>query len=267
MADGPEKIARLVVLAGPHQGKRIFPLKELTVFEIGRAAGSHIRIRDKEAAPNHARIFRNEKTYTLYALSDKRPTCVNGEPVKKALLNHGDILKLGQTELRFELVDPQELLTPPQEPIARSEASPAAEAESQQAAAVSPQVERPEAPAPEAEERKAEAPDQKPVSAKFVVVAGDNAGSVFSLEGMSRCLIGRASHCDLRLPDLKVSREHCVVEVHKGHFVITDLESANGTVINGERVKKTVLQHNDYLRLGFTVLRFELVETTAPCPS
>ena len=37
------------------------------------------------------------------------------------------------------------------------------------------------------------------------------------------------------------------------------LESANGTVVNGERVKKTVLQEGDFIRLGYTMLKYDRV--------
>ncbi len=69
--------------------------------------------------------------------------------------------------------------------------------------------------------------------------------------------IGRASTSDIRLSDVKVSRDHCLIEQVGGHFIVIDLESANGTIVNGERVRKTVLKNNDFLRLGFTVLRFQ----------
>ena len=41
--------------------------------------------------------------------------------------------------------------------------------------------------------------------------------------------------------------------------IIIDLDSSNGTVVNGERVKKTVLKEGDYIRLGFTMIRYERV--------
>ena len=61
----------------------------------------------------------------------------------------------------------------------------------------------------------------------------------------------------MRLPDAKVSREHCLIEQLEGQYIIIDLQSANGTIVNGERVRKTVLQNSDFLRLGFTLLKFE----------
>ena len=45
----------------------------------------------------------------------------------------------------------------------------------------------------------------------------------------------------------------------RDHHIIVDLESANGTVVNGDRVKKTVLKEGDFIRLGYTMLKYDRV--------
>jgi len=64
---------------------------------------------------------------------------------------------------------------------------------------------------------------------------------------------------DLKLLDGKISRDHCVIEVVRDHHIIIDLESANGTIVNGERIRKSVLKEGDFIRLGFTMLKYDRV--------
>ena len=71
--------------------------------------------------------------------------------------------------------------------------------------------------------------------------------------------LGRSENCHLPLSDGKVSRLHCRVEFADGQFILTDLNSANGTVLNGNRINQSPLKMGDYVRLGFTVLTYEQV--------
>ena len=223
------KVGRLSFLNGPLKGRPAFVLKGLTVFEVGKAPGAHVKLQDKAVAMNHCRLYRKEEEYTLYALSDQRPTMVNGDPISKVIIAQGDRISLGSSEFLFELVTPEEA-----EESLRAIAEPV------------------EAPAPAPGKQK-----EASTSAQLLVVDGESRGTCFPLGKNAQCKIGRASTSDIRLVDVKVSRDHCLIEQLEGHYIVVDLESANGTIVNGERVRKTVLQDNDFLRLGFTVLKFE----------
>jgi len=100
------------------------------------------------------------------------------------------------------------------------------------------------------------APDKVPA---LVIIDGKDKGRTFLLSGKDRYKIGRAVGSDLKLADGKVSREHCLLETVRDHHIIIDLESSNGTVVNGERIKKTVLREGDYIRLGFTLIKYDQV--------
>lgn len=73
--------------------------------------------------------------------------------------------------------------------------------------------------------------------------------------------IGRQASNDLELPDLSVSRQHCVIESHitgvGPKFFVRDLSSANGVVVNAEPVTEHELRHGDRLQLGDCALRFD----------
>jgi TonB family protein len=72
--------------------------------------------------------------------------------------------------------------------------------------------------------------------------------------------IGKAGQAHLRLNDRNVSRQHAVIEVlDSGDIRLTDLESTNGTLLNGQRVSQAVLRPGDEIQVGATkmVLNFD----------
>ena len=83
-------------------------------------------------------------------------------------------------------------------------------------------------------------------------------------EGVS-WVLGRDRACQIELPVDNVSREHLRIENRPDGVYITDLQSSNGTYINGKPVASAVLSHGDKLELGDAVLRFEQSQApTAP---
>ncbi len=74
-------------------------------------------------------------------------------------------------------------------------------------------------------------------------------------------LIGRGSD-QVPLTDQTVSRRHAELRCDNGAWVLTDLNSANGTYVNGSRVAKPIkLKHGDQIRLGSTLLVYSGDET------
>jgi DNA-binding NtrC family response regulator len=67
--------------------------------------------------------------------------------------------------------------------------------------------------------------------------------------------IGQSPGNDVVLQDPSVSRRHCVIEAHRERFIVRDLESTNGTIINGVRAPKAELRPGATLMLGKTRLR------------
>ena len=74
--------------------------------------------------------------------------------------------------------------------------------------------------------------------------------------------IGRDPTCNVPLQDLGVSRRHVMISpTSDGKFMLTDLESTNGTRVNGMPVaKKCVLRDGEKIIVGDTVLRFGLAD-------
>lgn len=69
--------------------------------------------------------------------------------------------------------------------------------------------------------------------------------------------IGRLSECDIQVDDTHVSRRHAEVRRDGDAFVVVDLQSSNGTRVNGATVKERVLTDGDEIKVGNTAIRFE----------
>lgn len=69
--------------------------------------------------------------------------------------------------------------------------------------------------------------------------------------------IGRQAECDVVLEDTNVSRRHAEIRRQGEDYVLVDLDSTNGSKVNGTRVKQQTLADGDEITLGKTLLRFE----------
>jgi pSer/pThr/pTyr-binding forkhead associated (FHA) protein len=73
---------------------------------------------------------------------------------------------------------------------------------------------------------------------------------------LERTSIGRSRDNTVYLADERVSRRHARIDLQQGTFVISDLDSANGTYVNGQRIQRHRLNSGDEIRIGDTRLRF-----------
>ncbi|HEX3369764.1 MAG TPA: FhaA domain-containing protein [Candidatus Cybelea sp.] len=93
--------------------------------------------------------------------------------------------------------------------------------------------------------------------AKFALrmIKGLPVDGVYSITGTTR--VGRGDENEIVLLDPGVSRAHAVFEFDAGEPLVRDLDSTNGTYVNGRRVRVESLQDGDELRFGNTRMRFE----------
>jgi transcriptional regulator with GAF, ATPase, and Fis domain len=91
---------------------------------------------------------------------------------------------------------------------------------------------------------------------KLIVVEGGSQ-SVYRFE-MPEVFLGRSIENDLRLDSGLVSRRHCRVALENGEIWIEDLNSANGTVIKGERIVRARIADHDEFMVGGSRIRIEL---------
>lgn len=63
-------------------------------------------------------------------------------------------------------------------------------------------------------------------------------------------IVGRSKKTDLVLSHEKISREHCKIYYCVDQWILDDLDSKNGTIINGERIMKHALVNGDVIKIA-----------------
>lgn len=104
--------------------------------------------------------------------------------------------------------------------------------------------------------------------AKLVILSQGMAGRSHELKA-DRTTIGRVDDNLFPIAEASVSSHHCEVLLRGSDVVIHDLNSTNGTFINGEKVTESVLKPGQTLRLGQVELRLEAegAAGSAPAPA
>ncbi len=100
------------------------------------------------------------------------------------------------------------------------------------------------------------------------VLTGEIDGITYPVLG--EAIVGRGDHADVRLRDRTVSRRHAAVRQEGLTLVVDDLSSANGTYVNGERVRDaTRVESGDVIAFGSVTLRvgLERRELDEPTPT
>ena len=101
-------------------------------------------------------------------------------------------------------------------------------------------------------------------SGRLVVEIGPDEGREFRLHGTMR--IGRSDDSEITLSDAQASRHHAAISPEPGGLAVQDLNSSNGTFVNGIRLKEPrLLKDGDRLRVANTVMVFRW-EQAAPAP-
>jgi DNA-binding NtrC family response regulator len=98
------------------------------------------------------------------------------------------------------------------------------------------------------------------LAARWVFPHADGNGEVTPL-GSGVVVLGRDDECDARLPGSETSRRHAEIRRDGPLLVIRDLDSRNGTFVNGQRVTSAPLAARDVIRLG------EWIAVIVPFPS
>jgi len=197
---------------------------------FGREAGSDVVVVGKDVSRRHAEIVQTPKGYLLVD-SSTNGSFVNDERVEgQRILARADVIRIGEEQFRF-YADAAPAAGPPPPP--------------QGPAASAPQAAPPASPT-------APAP-----LASFLVRSGALIGQRLQVK-TPVANIGRADYNDLVIPDPSVSTSHAKLQRREGVWVLVDLESTNGSFVDGERVKGDApLAPGATVRLGDVQLVFE----------
>jgi len=89
-------------------------------------------------------------------------------------------------------------------------------------------------------------------------LTGKNKGITYVLEG-PRLIMGRSDKIDIQVVDAKSSREHVELSLLKDSYIVTDLGSQNGIVVNDLKVSQHTLKVGDKLIIGQTVYQYSFI--------
>src|SRR6266403_2208764 len=98
--------------------------------------------------------------------------------------------------------------------------------------------------------------------AKLVLLSAGMTGRTHELK-VDKTTIGRVEDNTFQIAEPSVSSHHCEILLRGSEVVVRDLNSTNGTYINGEKVTESAIKPGQVLRLGQIEMRLE-TEATAP---
>ena len=101
---------------------------------------------------------------------------------------------------------------------------------------------------------------------RLLVLSGPAKDSTIALSP-GEVTIGREASNGIAIPDPSVSRKHCLISWHDGRFLVQDLDSRNGTLVNGAAVEEQPLQHGDEIAAGDSSFLFLLEEVDQAPPA
>lgn len=93
----------------------------------------------------------------------------------------------------------------------------------------------------------------------LVVLSGPDTGATFTIDGesMARVYLGHGPACEIKVSDRRVSRRHVAFSIQVDGLRLTDLDSTNGTFVDGVRVYECLLTGGEIVGLGETTLRVD----------
>ncbi len=95
------------------------------------------------------------------------------------------------------------------------------------------------------------------INATLLVIRGADQGTRFEI-GESVVSLGRGVRNDIRVLDTEVSRLHATIGLREDEFFLQDLDSSNGTFVNGQNVTSCQLSSGDQIQMGRSVFLFSI---------
>jgi pSer/pThr/pTyr-binding forkhead associated (FHA) protein len=182
------------------------------MLSIGRMEENDVVVESVSVSRHHAKLLMEEGRIVLEDQASGNGCYVNGVPITRAPITPEDEILLGDHRLVLRLPEPE---------IAAD-----AEPESERAAP----------------------PGSKVIHAGLILQRGTNLERVIDVD-RSPLVIGRSQDCDLFLSAVGVSRRHAQLVRSGDRFELEDLDSAGGTLVNGERIERRVLEVGDEITI------------------
>ena len=212
-----------------------------TMFIVGRSPQCDLPLDEPLASRQHVEVALEAGSYWVQDRGSRNGTLLNGERIKdRRKLKDGDEIGIGSTHLKFLWEAGVQGGEAPEEDATRL-ASSSGPAEAEQGKKV---VEKSEKGA---------------LDVKLRVVDGPLHGGVFkNWEGALS--IGRGLQNHVVLLDDAVSTSHAQIVQEGERYFIQDLNSSNGTFLDGVKVQRTELANGQKIKIGISTLVFEIVD-------
>ncbi|KPK33656.1 MAG: hypothetical protein AMS24_00290 [Chlamydiae bacterium SM23_39] len=230
----------LLVVEGYLKGL-VLNLEEKDKYLIGRDPDLvDLILEDSTVSRKHAICFKKNDHIFIKDLSKTNPILINNNPIKKAYqLKEDDKIKIGQNIFAYSEKDIKENYKKEAEDyLSKSE-----EKEGYDTIF---------------EEKVEEEPAFSNIISQEIilkVISGPNAGAEFGMEKNCSYIIGKdPKSCDIVFNDLSVSKNHAKISLDENNNIfIEDLNSKNGTIIDGEKIKeKRQIFSENIISLGTT---------------
>jgi pSer/pThr/pTyr-binding forkhead associated (FHA) protein len=208
------------------QVEKTFRLREGDTVQIGRVSDNNVVLNNSHVSRHHAVLVWRGEGFELSDLGSSNGTLINGERVTQPrVLQNGDVIRLYSIDVSYHEIKNE---------AARTDGGP--------------------------EEHKTYVVLTSTPQANLTVSAGPQEGLKIPLHA-GKMIIGRATvkdKWDIALQDRSISRPHAQLEQGvDGGFVLTDMGSANGTLVNSSIIAEPTLLHDgDVIVVGETSLLF-----------
>lgn len=236
--DYASRQAWIRLVLGRNEGKE-WPIDSQQTT-IGRDERAHIPLfGDQNIAALHAVIHRNGNQYVLQDAGSLIGTGLNGMRIPdQALLKHGDTINVAGLQLQFLMksgvvaAHEGRAKAVPVMPSASPSTAQPLQPPSQPTVAIQPTA-----------------------GYEMVWIDGPMAGLRQPISGTLE--IGREGAGVILTGDQNVSRRHALITASSNQVEIHDLNSTNGTFVNGQRVEKAILNRGDLVKIGASTFRLE----------
>lgn len=248
----PKGLGAILVFTDGSEKGRQFPLI-YTRTVIGRKKGD-VLIRDLAVSSEHLAVDYRRGVFHVVDLDSKNGTFINEKKIRDQQVLLDQDVRIGDSIFQIQL-DPEqaELLIEQQTHLPTQYRG---LVDLIQKEFLAEKEETTVTPRKESKEETA-VPTKKYIKIKVVLKNGE---AVKLKYVKNKVLIGR-EETDLVISDIEVSRKHAYLELQPNdEVVIQDLASANGTYVNGKRVNRRILNSQDKIQIGQTLIVFAGVQ-------
>ncbi len=220
--------------------QEFFPKDTPEGFCFGRAAGNDVQLLENGVSGIHAKIYGRDGAFFIEDMQSVNGVYINGQRIPANVpyqLKDQEVINILNYTITFR-TGLSTLRPAPQRPDADIDSTYQIEQDMVKQFLSDPEQESPH----------------------IQIIEGVRAGTVFEIKEYEDFLIGRGRNCHLNLADDATSREHCLLRRDWTGVTIKDLNSRNGVLINGVRIKPNLevsLKHGDQITIGLHTMIFK----------